>query len=799
MRGRRGARRRAGVDVAVVGCGPVGGALAALLGRRGHRVLVRRAAPGPLPAAPGRPLRPRGGPDPPGLRARRRPAGDLRARQRVRVAQRGRRTCCCASAGARSAPPAGPTSTCSGSPASSGCIEAAAAAQPTVEVRRGAAARRPRPRPRRRRRHAGGRAHRRPGADPRAGAARYVVGCDGANSTVRELVGGTVTDLGFFYDWLIVDVALHEPRVYDPINLQVCEPGRPTTAVSGGPGRRRWEFMRLPGETIEELDDEARAWELLAPWDVTPGNATLERHAVYRFQARWADRWRFGNVLLAGDAAHLMPPFAGQGMCSGLRDAANLAWKLDLVLARPRRPGPARRLRGRAARQRAGGHRLLDGARQGHLRDRPRRGRGPRRGDGRTARTAGPQAPPPLPGVTAGVVARRRPAGRPAVRPGPGGAGRPPRRRWAEPRGRICRPGRQRRPHGSGRVGRGRAVRRRRRRRLAARRPPTPASRPPLPADLAAWFAGIGGRVVTVAAGRRRRRHLRPLVRRPRRDRRPATPRLPPLRRRRPGPGRPGHPARRPAPGPGPSPRPRLSRRHTMKLANHGGRLALVVDGGALDVHEASGRPVRPRPGDGVRRLGRPAGLGRRPPPATPSPSTSRRSAPRRPRPARCSRSASTTPATRPSRGWRCRPCPPCSPSTPRRSAGRSTPSCCRATPSTGRSSWWSSSAGGPTGSPRPTAWDHVAGLCVGQDVSDRTVQFAAGAQFSLGKSFRTLRADRPLAGHARRAGRPRRPRPSAARSTARSCRTTAPAAWSSRSPGWSPRSRRSCRCCPAT
>jgi flavoprotein hydroxylase len=162
--------------------------------------------------------------------------------------------------------------------------------------------------------------------------ARYVVGCDGANSTVRDLIASDVTDLGFFYDWLIVDLQLHQPRTFDPVNLQICDPVRPTTAVSGGPGRRRWEFMRLPHETVEQLDDEATAWALLEPWEVTPETATLERHAVYRFHARWADRWRVGRTLLAGDAAHQMPPFAGQGMCSGLRDAANLTWKLDLVL-----------------------------------------------------------------------------------------------------------------------------------------------------------------------------------------------------------------------------------------------------------------------------------------------------------------------------------------------------------------------------------------------------------------------------------------------------------------------------------
>ncbi len=169
-------------------------------------------------------------------------------------------------------------------------------------------------------------------ADGSSVRARYVVGCDGANSTVRTLVGAPVHDLGFFYDWLVVDVLLDEPRVFDPPNIQICDPERPTTLVSGGPGRRRWEFMRLPDEPLTDLEDEATPWRMLERWDVTPDNATLERSAVYRFQARWVERWRTGSVLLAGDAAHQMPPFAGQGLCSGLRDVANLSWKLDLVL-----------------------------------------------------------------------------------------------------------------------------------------------------------------------------------------------------------------------------------------------------------------------------------------------------------------------------------------------------------------------------------------------------------------------------------------------------------------------------------
>lgn len=162
--------------------------------------------------------------------------------------------------------------------------------------------------------------------------APWVIGCDGANSFVRTHMPTEMTDLGFFYDWLIVDVVPNEPRSWTPTNLQICDPARPTTVVSGGPGRRRWEFMRMPGETAAELNNEQTAWRLLEPWNLTPDNAKLERHALYTFQARWADKWRSGRLLLAGDSAHLMPPFAGQGMCSGIRDAANLSWKLDLVL-----------------------------------------------------------------------------------------------------------------------------------------------------------------------------------------------------------------------------------------------------------------------------------------------------------------------------------------------------------------------------------------------------------------------------------------------------------------------------------
>ncbi|MEH7253651.1 bifunctional 3-(3-hydroxy-phenyl)propionate/3-hydroxycinnamic acid hydroxylase [Neobacillus niacini] len=163
--------------------------------------------------------------------------------------------------------------------------------------------------------------------------AKYVVGCDGANSFVRKNMDHTITDLGFVADWLVVDIVTHEEREWKPMNLQLCDPSRPTTVVSGGPGKRRWEFMALPGETKEDLNNEEVAWRLLEPWNITPTNAVLERHAVYTFKALWANEWQQGRLILAGDAAHLTPPFMGQGMCSGLRDSMNLAWKLDLILS----------------------------------------------------------------------------------------------------------------------------------------------------------------------------------------------------------------------------------------------------------------------------------------------------------------------------------------------------------------------------------------------------------------------------------------------------------------------------------
>jgi 3-(3-hydroxy-phenyl)propionate hydroxylase len=162
---------------------------------------------------------------------------------------------------------------------------------------------------------------------------RWLIGADGANSVVRELIGIETEDAGFEADWLVVDYEPLDDREWDAFVTQYCDPEQPATAVNSGPGRRRFEFMRRNDITADELGRVDTAWQLMAPWGISPENARLERHAVYTFRGRWAREWRRDRVLIAGDAAHLMPPFLGQGMCSGLRDAAALAWRLDLLAA----------------------------------------------------------------------------------------------------------------------------------------------------------------------------------------------------------------------------------------------------------------------------------------------------------------------------------------------------------------------------------------------------------------------------------------------------------------------------------
>lgn len=168
-------------------------------------------------------------------------------------------------------------------------------------------------------------------AGPRTIRTRWLIGADGARSPVRKALGIVFDDLDFEEPWLVVDMLVDDPSRLPTANLQICDPKRPTTCVLMGEGRHRWEFMILPGETPEQVSDDAFIARLMKSWNVE-GAVRLERKAVYTFRARIAREWRKGRVCLAGDAAHQTPPFAGQGMCSGLRDAANLAWKLAAVI-----------------------------------------------------------------------------------------------------------------------------------------------------------------------------------------------------------------------------------------------------------------------------------------------------------------------------------------------------------------------------------------------------------------------------------------------------------------------------------
>ncbi|MFC3443749.1 bifunctional 3-(3-hydroxy-phenyl)propionate/3-hydroxycinnamic acid hydroxylase [Sphingobium rhizovicinum] len=173
--------------------------------------------------------------------------------------------------------------------------------------------------------------------------ARYVIACDGARSAVRKALNIKLDDLDFEEPWLVVDAEVDGPvrfpdlwGVPDTADLQklsvmMCDPRRPATIVPGRGNHRRWEFMLLPGEDDQAMMELQAVAALVEPY-LSGVPHKVVRAATYRFHGLIAERWRQGGVFLAGDAAHQTPPFFGQGMCHGLRDVANLAWKLELVL-----------------------------------------------------------------------------------------------------------------------------------------------------------------------------------------------------------------------------------------------------------------------------------------------------------------------------------------------------------------------------------------------------------------------------------------------------------------------------------
>jgi 3-(3-hydroxy-phenyl)propionate hydroxylase len=172
------------------------------------------------------------------------------------------------------------------------------------------------------------------GGQPQTFTGRVVLGCDGANSTIRQLAGITMEDLGFTERWLVVDIKADTGLdTWDGVE-QICDPARPATFMHITGDRYRWEFQLGDGEDEAGLITPAALGALLRPWT---GRGDLDglqiiRSASYTFRARLASRFRAGRVFLLGDAAHLTPPFIGQGLAAGLRDADNLAWKLAHVL-----------------------------------------------------------------------------------------------------------------------------------------------------------------------------------------------------------------------------------------------------------------------------------------------------------------------------------------------------------------------------------------------------------------------------------------------------------------------------------
>ncbi len=170
-----------------------------------------------------------------------------------------------------------------------------------------------------------------PGGEKVMVRARYAVGSDGGGSFLRRTLAPEVDDYGFQENWLVCDFHMRRTVPDLPMFQQICDPAQPISIVRIGPHHHRFSFMMNPGESAEVVTAPSTVWARVEQF-LSHDDAELIRAVTYMFRSRIARTWRHGRVFLAGDAAHEMPPFLGQGMCSGMRDSHNLAWKLDLVL-----------------------------------------------------------------------------------------------------------------------------------------------------------------------------------------------------------------------------------------------------------------------------------------------------------------------------------------------------------------------------------------------------------------------------------------------------------------------------------
>jgi 3-(3-hydroxy-phenyl)propionate hydroxylase len=178
--------------------------------------------------------------------------------------------------------------------------------------------------------------------DSHQATARWAIACDGSRSPVRKALGINLDDLDFEEPWLVVDAEVDGPVKFPPLagvpkgadlqrlSVMMCDPKRPATIVPGRGNHRRWEFMLLPHEDDAEMMQAEKVAALVGSW-LNEVPHKIVRASTYRFHGLVAKQWQAGNVFLAGDAAHQTPPFFGQGMCHGMRDVANLAWKMDAI------------------------------------------------------------------------------------------------------------------------------------------------------------------------------------------------------------------------------------------------------------------------------------------------------------------------------------------------------------------------------------------------------------------------------------------------------------------------------------
>lgn len=162
---------------------------------------------------------------------------------------------------------------------------------------------------------------------------RYLVGCDGARSLVRRTIGTEQEDLGFKQRWLVIDVEENRDLGLERISIQHCNPERPMYASCTSDRMLRWEIMLKPDDDPQHVTQHDVIWDFIenSVRPINRNDGRITRSAVYTFESLIAYKWRLGRIIVAGDAAHRMPPFLGQGMCAGIRDAANLAWKLAAV------------------------------------------------------------------------------------------------------------------------------------------------------------------------------------------------------------------------------------------------------------------------------------------------------------------------------------------------------------------------------------------------------------------------------------------------------------------------------------